>query len=146
MKKILLPLMCLGLLLMGRLLFAQDISFKIVVNASNSISSMTGDEVSELFLKKVTKWQDGQKVLPVDLPDTSSIRQDFSEEVHGKKIQAVKAYWQRKIFSGRGVPPSQRSSDREVLLYVQEHVGAIGYVSASATESEYKVKVLNLKN
>lgn len=146
MKKIIFLLALLGIFLFDGLSSAQEIeSYKIIVNGSNPISSMTKDQVSKLFLKKVTKWKNGQKVLPLDLTGTSPVRQDFSKEIFGRHVWAIKAYWQKKIFSGRGVPPPEKSSDREVLAYVQENPGAIGYISASVITIKYRVKVLNVE-
>lgn len=106
--------------------------FKVIVHESNPVTSMTSGEVSNLFLKKVTRWSDGQPVLPVDLAAQSRIRGSFSEIIHRKSTTAVKAYWNRQIFSGRGVPPPERRNDREIIDYVASTPGAIGYVSASA--------------
>ncbi len=146
MKKIIFLLVLLGIFLFDSLSSAQEIeSYKIIVNGSNPISSMTKDQISKLFLKKVTKWKNGQKVLPLDLTGTSPVRQDFSKEILGRNVWAIKAYWQKQIFSGRGVPPPEKSSDREVLAYVQENPGAIGYISASAVAIKYKVRVLNVE-
>jgi ABC-type phosphate transport system substrate-binding protein len=146
MKKIIFLLVLLGIFLFDSVSLAQEIeSYKIIVNGSNPISSMTKDQISKLFLKKVTKWKNGQKVLPLDLTGTSPVRQDFSKEILGRNVWAIKAYWQKQIFSGRGVPPPEKSSDREVLAYVQENPGAIGYISASVITIKYRVKVLNVE-
>ena len=68
---------------------AQDFPFKVIVNASNPISSMTKSQVSNLFLKKVIEWKNGIKVLPVDLVERFTVRQRFTNEIHGRKIRAV---------------------------------------------------------
>ena len=139
MKKTASVLTFLGFLLMGGLLEAQDSSFKIIANASNPVSSLTRAQVSRLFLKKTSAWENGQKVYPVDQKSTSSVRAKFSKGIHGKKVSAIKSYWQQQIFSGRGVPPSEKTSDEQVLNYVRETTGAIGYVSAGATTNGVKV-------
>lgn len=137
-------LMFFKLFAFGSLVQAQDSgSYKIIVNAANPVSSLSKDQVSKLFLKKVTKWDHGKSALPVDLIDTP-VRQKFSEEIHGKKVSAIKAYWQQKIFSGREVPPPEKASDEEVLSYVQANPDAIGYISGSAAVDNAKIKVLNI--
>lgn len=82
-------------------------------------------------------------VLPVDLPATSPVRSGFSQGVHDKPVAAIKVYWQRRIFTGQGVPPVEKASDREVLDYVAANRAAIGYVSANARVGD-GVKVVNL--
>ena len=109
-----------------------DPDFKVIVHASNPVTSMTSAEVSNFFLKKVTRWSGGQAVRPIDLATRSPVRGNFSEVVHRRSATAVKAYWNRQIFSGRGVPPTERRTDSEIINYVAATPGAIGYVSASA--------------
>jgi ABC-type phosphate transport system substrate-binding protein len=117
-------------------LYAQK--FKIIVHETNPISSMTRAEVSEIFLKK-TKKLNGTDALPVDLVSTNPVRQSFSRYIHRRPFSAIKAYWQQQIFSGRGVPPPEKESDREVVAYVWGNPGAIGYVSASTKTDGVKI-------
>ncbi len=106
--------------------------FKVVVNGGNPVTSLSKGQLAKLFLKQVTTWSDGHKVLPVDQSEGSPVRQAFSEAVHGRSVGAVKAFWQRQIFSGRDVPPPEAPNDAEVLAFVETNRGAVGYVSASA--------------
>lgn len=136
----LLPLF--GLLLSAPVASAQQSAgYNIVVNAANPTSSLTSEQVSRLLLKRETKWQNGQTVLPVDLPYTSPVRERLTRALHGKSVEEMKAYWQQMIFSGRAVPPLEQTSDREVLDYVRANVNAIGYV-ASDTPVGANIKVL----
>ena len=69
------------------------------------------------------------KVFPVDQTLSQIVRAEFSKQIHGKSPKTIRNYWQQQIFSGRGIPPPEKSSDMAVILYVQKHPGAIGYVS-----------------
>jgi len=71
-------------------------------------------------------------VQPVDLIDTSALREAFSKQVHGKGTAAIKAYWQKMIFSGHDVPPPEKPSIGEALAYVRGNPGAIGYAPTGA--------------
>ncbi|HEU4388578.1 MAG TPA: hypothetical protein VFV34_12325 [Blastocatellia bacterium] len=113
--------------------------YKVIVNTSNPVSSISKDQVSKFFLKKVTKWDNGQTVLPVELPKTSPARQAFSLQIHGKPVKAIESYWQQKIFSGRDVPPVEKPSDAQVVGYVKANAGAIGYVSGDTPAGGVKV-------
>jgi ABC-type phosphate transport system substrate-binding protein len=113
--------------------------FTVVVNDANPISSLSEDEVSDLFLKKTSRWKDGSLVLPVDQGEDSHVRERFNHEVHRKSAAAVRAYWQQRIFSGRDVPPPEKRGDAEVIAFVRNNAAAIGYVSATAPVSGVKV-------
>ncbi len=110
-------------------LAAAPQGYKVVANAKVPADRLTRAEISQLFLKKTTKWRDGSAVVPVDQPLSSEVRDSFSREVHGKGAAAVDAYWQKQIFSGRDLPPVTKANDAEVLAYVRANSGAIGYVS-----------------
>jgi hypothetical protein len=117
-------------------------SYKVIVNQANPVTSLTREQVSKLFLKKITQWPRGGAVHPVDLVDNSPVREKFCKEIHGKSVTAIKAFWQQRIFSGRDVPPPEKATDAEVITFVVEQVQAIGYVSANAPIG--KVKVLQI--
>lgn len=117
--------------------FAQE--YKIIINDDNPISSITIDKLDKIFLKKVTKWNDGSKINPVNLTAESTVREKFTQTVHDKKISAINAYWQKQIFTGKGVPPVEKKSDQNVIQYIKANPGAIGYVSASANTAGVKV-------
>ena len=121
---------------LGLALQAQ--SYKVVVNNSNTTTSLSKKEVSNFFLKKKTKWADGQKVAPVDQKASSEVRKSFTDEVHKKSVGAIKSYWQQAVFAGKATPPSEKSSDEDVVKYISQNKGAIGYVSSDADISGVK--------
>jgi ABC-type phosphate transport system substrate-binding protein len=140
---------CLLALSLSLLIFRPDGAggaggFMVVVNAANPTASLSADEVSKMFFKKTPRWKNGDKVLPVDLSDQSPVRDSFSEQVHNRPTAAVKAYWQKMIFSGRDVPPFEKASADEVLAYVRANPGAIAYVAAG-TNLGSGVKVLAVR-
>ena len=51
----------------------------------------------------------------------------------------MKSYWAKLIFTGKVVPVKQLSSDREVMEYVANHSGSIGYVDANNADSSVRV-------
>ena len=117
---------------------------KIVVNEKNQVAdSMTKDQVADLFLKKSTRWDNGQTVVPLDLTDSNKVRAEFSSGVLGRDITAVKSYWQKMIFSGRATAPVELATEAEVLTFVRKFPAAIGYVSDSAVIPE-GVKVIKV--
>jgi ABC-type phosphate transport system substrate-binding protein len=122
---------------------AQAASYKLVVNNSVSLNSLSKKAASDLFLKKTTKWENGSAVMPVDQLDSSNTREGFSKAVHGKTAAAVKSYWNQQIFSGRDVPPVEKKSDAEVLSFVRSTPGAIGYVSEAASAEGVRVVTIN---
>ena len=125
----------------GALLHAQ--SYKVIVNSSNNISSVSKSELSDLFLKKKAKWTNGQAVSPVDQSAKASVRESFSQDILGKSVGAIKSYWQQFVFAGKGTPPVEKNNDSEVLEYVKNNAGAVGYVSSGANTAGVNVISVN---
>jgi ABC-type phosphate transport system substrate-binding protein len=111
---------------------SASVSFQVVANAGVSITSLSHEQVSQMFLKKLAKWPDGKKVAAVDQARSAPIRESFSKSVHGRDASALVSYWQQQIFSGGDVPPPEKANDAEVLTFVRSTPGAIGYVSSTA--------------
>ena len=146
MKKILLITIFFAMItFMGLPLAAQAVTFKVIVNQDSPVSSLTKNEISNAFLKKNTKWDNNVAILSVDLVESSDVREAFSKAIHERKISAVKAYWQGQIFSGRNIPPVEKKSDREILEFVHDNPGAIGYISSATATGGFKVKTIEIK-
>jgi hypothetical protein len=119
---------------------AQDASaYKVIVNASNATPPLSRLKVGEMFLKKAPRWPDGAAVMPVEQSAKTPMRQRFTLEIYGKQVIAISAYWQQMIFSGKGIPPPEKSTDADVVAYVRDTPGGIGYVWAGADTSSVRV-------
>lgn len=148
MKNMIVCMTFFSLLLTGSVvsLAEEPMPFNVIVHVSNPATQLATEDISNMFLKKVKQWKEsGETVLPIDLVEDSPIRAQFSERIHGRKISAIKAYWQKQVFSGRGVPPEEKKSEDEVLKYVSENPGAIGYIAASTLIDAYNVKILKIE-
>jgi ABC-type phosphate transport system substrate-binding protein len=106
--------------------------FRVIVHPENPATSFTREFLTDAFLKRTTRWGDGEMLRPVDQRSTSPARLKFSEAVLRRSVAAVKNYWQQRIFSGRDLPPPELDSDDAVVSYVMSHRGALGYVSGGA--------------
>ncbi len=141
MKKSVLSILGLALLSLGHwtLMAQEQPTFKVITHPENPVTSLSKTEVSKILLKKVSKWDDGQRVRAVDQGGKGSVREVFTKEIHGRSLSSIKRFWQRQVFSGTDVPPPELASDGEVLEYVRKTEGAIGYVSTDASEDGVKV-------
>jgi ABC-type phosphate transport system substrate-binding protein len=117
----------------------QAREFRVIVHPDNPTEHLEDKELSRLFLKQSTRWEDGTPVLPVDQPTEARVRESFSRAVFGRSTSAMVAHWQQQIFSGRGVPPTELENERAVIEYVAGRPGAVAYVSTGTPIAGVKV-------
>ena len=101
----------------------------VIVHPDNPSDTLRREEVSRLFLKKMTRWADGRTAAPVDLVESSPARDAFTRDVHRRPVSAIKKYWQQMVFSGESAPPPEVATEEDVLAMVRADPAAIGYVS-----------------
>lgn len=111
---------------------ADNPCLAVIVNAENPTTVIEAKTLERMFFKKHKGWDHSVPVQPIDQDPGLPIRQAFSHAVHGKEVSAILKYWQRMIFSGRDVPPPTARDDDEVIEYVSEHPGGVGYVYCSS--------------
>jgi ABC-type phosphate transport system substrate-binding protein len=124
---------------------AAEPSFAVIVHAKNPTRTLDRKTASDVFLKKRTQWNDESAILPVDQKRSAMVRRQFSESVHNRSVDNVRTYWNRQVFSGRGVPPPELENDEAVIGYVAKHPGAIGYVSSAANLKDAAVKTVEVR-
>ena len=112
------------------ILRAQEVPYRLIVHISNPINHLSRDQVSKIFLRQVTQWDNHLPVLPVDQTPESPVRRSFTKQVHQRTIASVQTWWQQQTFAGVAVAPPERSSDDAVLEYIRQYPNAIGYVRA----------------
>jgi ABC-type phosphate transport system substrate-binding protein len=128
----------------GAPVIARAQKMVVVVNSTNPTDTLQKVQLSNIFLKKVTKWSNNKTIVPVDKDRTSNSYDRFSKAVHGRSGSAVVSYWLTQVFSGNAVPPAEKASDGDVLAFVRDNPNAIGYVSAD-TPMGANVKTVVIK-
>ncbi len=114
-------------------------SYKIIVNKTNAVETISQKELAMVFLKKKKKWENGTLISPIDQQASAQVRGSFSKQVFKKNVAAIRSYWQRAIFSGMDAGPIEKESDKDVIEYVKNNKGAIGYISDTTQVSGVKV-------
>ena len=98
---------------------AVEARYWVVVHPDNPSITLRRDEVSRLFLKKITRWSDGRVAMPVDLVEAAPARDAFSRDIHRRPASAIKKYWQQMVFTGQSAPPPEVATDLDVLAMVR---------------------------
>jgi len=110
----------------------------IIVNKSNN-TAIPDNNIKRIFMGKLKAYSNGDKILALNLKFGSSTRNEFDKKVLKKNSSQVKAYWSKLVFSGKGKPPPELVSDRDVLTLVSSDSNAIGYVDAASVDGSVRV-------
>jgi ABC-type phosphate transport system substrate-binding protein len=114
----------------------------IIVHPSNNMAGITAEQAADIYLGKVGVFPNGQRVNPVDQGPTSNVRQKFYKTVVKKDGSALKVYWSKILFTGKGQPPREIGDDAEMKSWVASNPDAIGYVDGKFVDSTVKVLLI----
>ncbi|SRR5258706_9510870 len=113
-----------------------------VVSAKSPITSLASNQVADIFLGKTSRFPDGSLAVPIDQQEDSPAREKFYAQLTGKSPAQMKAHWSRIIFTGRGQPPREVSSNAEAKKTIAANPNAIGYIDLSQVDASVKVLAL----
>lgn len=108
-------------LLMLTLPVAAD-EIVIVAGVGVATASMTRDQVADLYLGKS---QNKLNLTPYDQAEVE-LRENFYRQVTGLSAASVRAYWAKRVFSGRGRPPAIRNA-AELTQLIENDPTAVSY-------------------
>jgi len=107
---------------------------KLIANSSVKSDVISAGEVKKIFLLEQNSTQDGSHVEPV-LKKGGQTHEAFLKEFLEMDDDTLQGYYRTLVFTGKGSMPKALKSDAEVVAYVAQTRGAIGYVGADvATE------------
>ncbi|MCB0385024.1 MAG: hypothetical protein KDD43_06500 [Bdellovibrionales bacterium] len=125
---------------------AQE-KFVLIVNAKNSITQVNTKEAKDIYFGRKLFWESGVKIRPALLDQKNPVTNLFLSGCLDTESTRYLSFWRRRLFSGRGVPPKQFQSEKELLEFVSQNEGAIAVVSTPPSGSAAaQLKVLPLSN
>ena len=114
----------------------------IIGNKSVAESKLDKGDLKKIYLGNKTTWSDNKKIVFVTQDDTT-ISDEFLKEYVNKSASQFSSYWKAKVFSGKGTPPKSFASDSELVQYIAQTDGAVGYVSSN--EGLDNVKIITVE-
>lgn len=122
MKKVL--ILCI-VLMTASAAYGADI--KIIANSSTPATIIKKAEAAKIFLGKKTFWDNGDKIMPAVLR-SGDAHETFLKQIVEKTSSQFSTYWKQIIFTGKGVEPKSFDTEADMLRFVSETKGAVGYV------------------
>ena len=102
----------------------------IIGNADVSDSSLSSEDLRNIFLNKKTRWSDGKKIVFVTLR-ASDTHNAFLKQYIRRTVSQFRNFWKKQVFTGKGKMPVSFATEKEMVDFVSRTEGAIGYISAA---------------
>jgi hypothetical protein len=109
----------------------------LIAHPDTAPSSMGERDVRDLFLGNRSRIG-GVNFIPVLLRDGSTHDAFLSARI-GRTAVQFQTHWRNIVFTGRGKALASFDSEAEVVEFVAENRGAIGYISAGTSHDNVKV-------
>lgn len=119
-------LCCLLLLLLLTAQFTLAAEVYIVAHRDVVDKELSKKTVERIFLGKKTRWSNGDQLIPVMLK-SGELHERFVRRMLSRDATQFNTYWKQAVFTGRGLPPKSFDTLNEMLDYIADTPGAVGY-------------------
>lgn len=128
------------LLLLGGHTNAQGNSPVVVVVAdASAVTSLSLQQVQDIFLGYSQFFPDGSPVIAIDQPENSESYIEFYASALNMTPAQVRSHWARMTFTGRARPLRSVANDAALIELLQQDVRVIGYLARRAVNQHIKV-------
>jgi ABC-type phosphate transport system substrate-binding protein len=110
-----------------------------VVSSSSPVTTLSKNQVADIFLGKTVRFPDGRRVVPIDQAEGTVARDEFYIQYTGKSAAQLKAHWSKIIFTGRGQPPRAVANSSEIKAQLAGNPNAIGYIERNSADDTVTV-------
>jgi ABC-type phosphate transport system substrate-binding protein len=110
-----------------------------VVSSKSPITSLSRNQVVDIFLGRRTRFPDGSSAVPIDQIEGSRVREEFYSRLAEMSPAQIKAFWSKVIFTGRGQPPITVATGAEAKKLLSTNPNAISYVDQTMVDSSLRV-------
>ena len=143
MKKLLFAI--LAVLFLSSYIQAGEGKIAIIVNANSPLgNNISMDKVRDIYTGKI-KFEGKTKIQPANQKD-KGLFDEYLGKFVGMDANAYKNHWVKKVFAEGGAPPLIIGSSKDVIKYVSENDGGIGYVwEGDLTGNEGGIKKISAR-
>lgn len=108
------------------------LSDAITVITNNSISDtrITREELKEIYMARKTKWESGDRVV-VAILKKGEAHDIFTKNIISVPPSKLIGIWKKVIFTGAGYPPKILKTEEDMIKFVSQTKGAVGYIKNS---------------
>ena len=124
------------------LLSGKTFAYDIIANQNVKETTLTKNDVVQIFKGNKLTWSDGGTIKVSIIGKNTSLSGFLTEHLQ-MPYRAYTSYWKKVVFSGKAALPKKFASDADIVDYVANTPGSIGFVSSS--EGLKAAKVISVK-
>jgi len=114
----------------------------IITNKSVSTDTLKKEDIKNIFIGKMTRWDDNKKIKFVTL-QRSRVHKGFLKKFVKRTPEQYSRHWKKQIFTGKGNKPRSFKTQERLINYVAGTKGAIGYISPEVITDNVKLLKVN---
>jgi ABC-type phosphate transport system substrate-binding protein len=115
---------------------------RIAVNASSPLTVIQKSTLTKIYLNGKSRWDQGGTITPCILK-YGPAHEEFLSKYISKSPHQFRTFWKKQVFTGKGSMPKEFSSENELLSYIANHPGSIGYISDAETSEQIKILTIS---
>ncbi len=115
----------------------------IIGNKGVPVNSISKEEIKNIFLGNKDKWESGEAITFVNV-SVENIHEEFTKNFVKKTPSQYISHFRKLVFTGKGQIPKSFDSEKDLIKFVSETNGAIGYVSKEAGSNIDLIKIIEI--
>ncbi len=109
-----------------------------IVSAKSPLIELSKNQIANLFLGNASMLVLGEPLIPIDMAVGTPLRDEFYASYATKSPAQIRTHWSKLIFTGRGQPPKEANSSRDLKKMIAENPHAIGYLDPKMIDASVR--------
>ena len=116
----------------------------VIVNSSNSVTQLSKAALRNIYLGNTSTWENSKQIVIIDYVADNQLRNSFSDLYLNLSPKRVSMIWIKASLSGKTIPPKVFHTEDEIIKFVSENEGAIGYLG-KASNLPQNIKIVQIQ-
>ena len=110
----------------------------VIITAKDNSVDIALDDINRIFLGKTNTYPDGKEAIPLNISPADPHYANFARTVLKKSPSQLRAYWAKRVFTGKGKPPKIISNTEELLELIGEDQRYISYIGSQGAGDDVR--------
>ncbi len=119
-----------------------NFNFSVISHPQVVPNQISMNELKEIFLGNKIFWPNNERIFVAIVEKDEQFAEEFLQKYLNKNFDDYIAYWRRKLFSGKGIPPRKFKTNKTFVEFIAQTEGALGIIFAE--EKLNNIKTLTI--